>query len=241
MAKFSRSDIRNFFRDTITEMYDDYEAPRVMFNPETGEETNIDIMRYDDVMNDEPSAPEIRRATRRGRAMNPSSAVDVHMPAEDEFDNMTALRKLRRSQIREMIEEAMKVSYGDGHSETYDDFGGMEDDDDRLEYMRDMPYAVDDDESLSAMPGRADMDLDSLSADDELGTAEGRLNAFGDLFLMSIEHPERVMPEIQSRADAAGMAPFDFLVSQGMSRIAASNIMAALGKFDQAPEGMTFG
>jgi hypothetical protein len=37
------------------------------------------------------------------------------------------------------------------------------------------------------------------------------------------------------------MAPFDFLVSQGMSRIAASNIMAALGKFDQAPEGMTFG
>ena len=100
---------------------------------------------------------------------------------------------------------------------------------------------MDDDESLSAMPGRTDMDLDSLSADDELGAADGRLNAFGDLFLMSIEYPERVMPEIQSRADAAGMDPFDFLVSQGMSRIAASNIMAALGKFDQAPEGMTFG
>ena len=241
MAKFSRSDIRNFFRDTINEMYDDYEAPRVMFNPKTGEETNIDIRRYDDVMDDEPSAPEIRRATRRRRAMNPSSAVDVHMPTPDEFDNMMALRKLRRSQIREMIEEAMKISYGDGRSETYDDGDGMEDDDDRLEYMRNMPYAVDYDESLSAMPGRTDMDLDSLSADDELGAAEGRMNAFGDLFLMSIEHPERVMPEIQRRADAAGMAPFDFLVSQGMSRIAASNIMAALGKFDQAPEGMTFG
>jgi len=241
MAKFSRSDIRNFFRDTITEMYDDYEAPRVMFNPKTGEETNIDIRRYDDAGDDEPSAPEIRRATRRRRRMNPQTAVDVRMPSEDEFDNMMALRKLRRSQIREMIEEAMKVSYGDDYSETYDDGDGMKDDDDRLEYMRDMPYAVDYDESLTAMPGRADIDLDSLSADDELGVTKGRSSAFGDLFLMAIEHPERVMPEIQSRADAAGMAPFDYLVSQGMSRIAASNIMAALGKFDQAPEGMTFG
>jgi len=210
MAKFSRSDIRNFFRDTITEMYD------------------------------EPSAEEIRRSPRRRRAMNPSPAVNVRRPTEDEFGNMTTSRKLGRRQIREMIEEAMKamkVGY-DGRSETYG--AGLHGAD--LEYMGDMPYAVDYDESLSAMPGRDDdVDPDSLSADDELGAAEGRMNAFGDLFLMSIEHPERVMPEIQSRADAAGMAPFDFLVSQGMSRIAASNIMAALGKFDQAPEGMTFG
>jgi len=90
----------------LSEMYDFDDEPRIMIDPESGEEINIDIARFDD----EPGAGEMRAGRRKSRKENPLPRVDVSIPSEDEFDKMMARRRRRRlsrSKIREMIKETL--------------------------------------------------------------------------------------------------------------------------------------
>ena len=181
MAKFSRSDIRQFFRDTISEMYDYGDDPRTMIDPETGEE---DRAPFPDDYSDEPDAAEIRRRTQAWRSAYKPDPIGVHVPSDevafaDELRQRRAeqrraaqrreAQRLSRQKLRDMIDEAIRLGYhdaeGDERSEFYDEADFMDPDDPTMvippaggrEYAYldpSMAYSVDD--STDAM----DSDLD---------------------------------------------------------------------------------
>lgn len=163
MPKFSRSDIRKFFRDTIRESFDDQD--------ETPYE---DRAPFPDDYSDEPDPRTIRRRTRAWRRAYGRDPIDVRVPSEDDFADELRQRRqsqrLSRRKLRDMIDEAIRFGYhdaeGDERSEFYDEADFMDPDDPTMvippagdrEYAYldpSMEYSVDD--STDVMD--ADLDL----------------------------------------------------------------------------------
>jgi hypothetical protein len=159
MTKFSRSDIRKFFQDTIRESFDNQDEE--------------DRAPFPDDYSDEPDPRTIRRRTRAWRRAYKPEPILVNVPSEDDFEfelrQRRAAQRLSRQKLRDMIEEAIRLGYhdaeGDERSEFYDEADFMDPDDPTMvippaggrEYAYldpSMAYSVDD--STDAM----DSDLD---------------------------------------------------------------------------------
>lgn len=149
------------------------------------------------------------------------------------------MTKISRKELRQIIAESMDFEYTDGEPNPMSTADVMK----KLragENVEGIEADKDDYEKLSAQGRRADLDPDSLSHEDIHTAREPMGNTFERLLLIAISKPESVLPIIRKEASAAGMEPFDYLVSQGMDGQFASNLMAALSQWDQAKMGMTF-